>query len=136
MQNDIPQLLALNEEKAVHTGLMVLHALVCRYEFEMEEDREPLFAILDQTFGSLGNLINTMLQHTGSEVALNILHLICKVFYTSNQLELAPFLCDPQNPALSQWIEFFIHMLKLDVPPELCSFTEDMDTIAARDKAI
>lgn len=46
------------EEKSVMTGLYALLALVQKYEFEMEEDREPLFEILKQTLGTMGNLIN------------------------------------------------------------------------------
>ena len=51
IDNDIPKLLGTSEEKSVVTGLHVLHALVSVYEFEMEEDREPLFKILQATFG-------------------------------------------------------------------------------------
>lgn len=84
MSRDIKNLLEMQDERAVYTGLMCLHALVGKYEYEMEEDREPLFQIIDFSFTKLGNLINTLVQHTESEIALNILYLICKVFYTSN----------------------------------------------------
>jgi hypothetical protein len=74
--------------------------------------------------------------HTNSEIALKILHLICKVFYTSNQLVLAPFLADVKTQAIAPWMGLFTQLLKLEVPPELNSFTEDMDEIARRDKSI
>jgi len=71
-------------EKAVYTGLLALLGLVQKYEYELEDDRIPLYEILNQSFSILGKLINQLMQHTQSEIALKILHLICKVFYTSN----------------------------------------------------
>ena len=47
LSHDIPTLLNMEGEKAVYTGLLALLGLVQKYEYEMEEDREPLFAILN-----------------------------------------------------------------------------------------
>ena len=47
---------------------------------------------------------------------------------------LAPFLT--QGNALDPWFQFFLQLLKLQVPQELISPTEDMDAISERDKAI
>jgi len=63
---------------------MCLHALVGKYEYDMEEDREPLFDIINYSFKLLGGLINYLITKTDSDIALSILYLICKVFYTSN----------------------------------------------------
>jgi len=49
---------------------------------------------------------------------------------------LAPFLCDVPSKAILPWLDFFTQLMKLDVPEDLRSFTEDMDVIAERDKAI
>lgn len=40
------------------TGLLGLKGLCKKYEYEMEDEREPLFDIIKATFGILGGLIN------------------------------------------------------------------------------
>ena len=105
LTNDIPTYLNSNNEKGIYTGLLALFALVKKYEFEMEKDRIPLHNIQSECFGILGNLINHLLGNLENEIALNILHLICKIFYVSNQLTIAPFLT--QNGTLNPWMMFF-----------------------------
>lgn len=85
----LPQILDLlgrEEEKAIYAGLQGLFALCSRYEFELDEQREPLYDIVKQTFEKIGLLVNGMMGHMEKEDALYMLHLICKVFYVSNQL--------------------------------------------------
>ena len=43
---------------------------------------------------------------------------------------------NPQQQALEPWIAFFLHLLKLDIKPELSSFTDAQEVIEERDKAI
>jgi hypothetical protein len=47
-----------NNEKGIVTGLLALLSLVRKYEFEMDEDREPLYEIFEKTFAKLGSLID------------------------------------------------------------------------------
>jgi hypothetical protein len=63
-----------------------LFALAARYEFEFDEDRYPLHEIIKESFAILGSLINEMINNRENTDALYMLHLICKVFYVSNQL--------------------------------------------------
>jgi len=35
-----------NNQLSIYTGLLGLFALCARYEFEMDEDREPLYEII------------------------------------------------------------------------------------------
>jgi hypothetical protein len=46
------------DEKAVMTGLLGLKGLCKKYEYELEDERVPLYEIIGATFGILGNLIN------------------------------------------------------------------------------
>ena len=39
---DIPNALNSKNEKGIYTGLLALFGLVKKYEYEMDEDREPL----------------------------------------------------------------------------------------------
>jgi len=58
LSQDITNALNSQNEKGILTGLIALFGLVKKYEYEMEEDREPLYAILQSVFATLGNLIN------------------------------------------------------------------------------
>jgi hypothetical protein len=42
----------------VLAGLLALKGLVKKYEYEMEDERQPLYEIVEATFGILGGLIN------------------------------------------------------------------------------
>jgi hypothetical protein len=66
---------------------------VKKYEYEMEEEREPLFKITEATFNVLGGLVNKVIgvEH---EQAYEVLYLIAKIFYLSNQLYICPFLSE------------------------------------------
>ena len=134
LDQDILNALNSQNDKGILTGLLALFGLTKKYEYELEEDRDPLFVILQKVFDVLGNLINQVIEHSDNEVALKILHLITKVFYVSNQLQIAPFLT--AEGALDPWIAFFKNLLDRPVPAELDNFVEDMDSIAARDKSL
>lgn len=55
---EVAAYLGSQEERNVHTGLIALKCLVKKYEYEMDDERKPLYDIIQQTFGMLGNLIN------------------------------------------------------------------------------
>lgn len=66
------------------TGLLALFALAKKYEYEMEEDREPLFALMNSMLPQMGHLVETYMQQQDNEMAMRLLHMICKVFYVAN----------------------------------------------------
>jgi hypothetical protein len=37
--------------------------LTSRYEFELDEDRQPLFEIINKAFAILGGLVNHLITH-------------------------------------------------------------------------
>ena len=130
---EIVQYLGQADEKAVLTGLLGLKGLCKKYEYELEEEREPLYDIIRQSFAILGGLVNQVL-NVESEKAYEVLYLICKIFYISNQLYICPYLTEGTN--VDPWIQFFKTILDKQVPAELESFVEDMDVIEERDKHI
>jgi hypothetical protein len=71
------------DDKALITGLLGLKGLVKKYEYEMEDEREPLFYIVQETFGVLGAIVNTAIS-VEVEAAYEVLYLIAKIFYISN----------------------------------------------------
>jgi hypothetical protein len=87
----------------VIAGLLGLKGLVKKYEYEMEEEREPLYEVTAATFNVLGSLINQVL-NVEDEKAYDILYLISKIFYTSNQLYISPMLAENSGANLDPWI--------------------------------
>ena len=49
-----------NNQLSIYTGLLGLFALCGRFEFEMDEDRIPLYEIIKGSFEKLGMLVNEM----------------------------------------------------------------------------
>jgi hypothetical protein len=118
----------------VYAGLQGLFALAARYEFEMDEDRLPLHTIIQESFSVLGSLVNDMINNKENTDALYMLHLVCKVFYVGNQLQISPYLMEGDN--LDPWILFFKTILDMECPIDLRTPTDDQDEIQRRDKSI
>ena len=64
--------------------------MVRKYEFEMEEDRQPLLIVIQETFAHLGNLINAYI-NVETQTAYEVLYLVTKIFYRANNITLCPF---------------------------------------------
>lgn len=86
LMDQILNYLAQNNPQSIYAGLLGLFALCSRYEFELDEDREPLFEIIKRCFDRMGELVNEMIINKENTDALFMMHLVCKVFYASNQL--------------------------------------------------
>ena len=106
-----------------------------KYEYEMDEDRESLYPIVEATFGILGNLVNQVIG-VDSEKAYEVIYLIAKIFYLSNQLYISPYLANNGGANLDPWIMLFKTMMDRPLPAELDSPNDDMDEIERRDKHI
>jgi hypothetical protein len=106
--------LKTQNQLTVYAGLQGLFALAARYEFEMDEDRLPLHHIIQESFSVLGNLVNDMINNKENTDALYMLHLVCKVFYVGNQLQMCPYLMEGDN--LDPWIMFFKTILDMECP--------------------
>ena len=74
---EIVSYLQSGDDLQIYAGLQGLYALSDRYEYNMGEDREALYKIIDETFSVLGNLINKMTKARDSEDVLHMLYLIC-----------------------------------------------------------
>lgn len=61
-----------------------MFALTKKFEFEMDEEREPLFILMDQMFPILGNIVETYMSLETNEMGLRLLQMVCKVFYVVN----------------------------------------------------
>jgi hypothetical protein len=72
--------------KKVYAGLQGLVSIVARYEYEMEEERNPLHELVTNVFPVLGSLVNNFLANKENPDAQHLIHLIAKVFYKANHL--------------------------------------------------
>ena len=61
-----------------------MYALTARYEFELDEDREKLYEIINVSYDRLGSLVNEMIANIENENALYMMHFVSKIFYVSN----------------------------------------------------
>lgn len=123
-----------DSRESIYTGLQGLFALAARFEFELDEDRLPLHEIIKHSFQILGALVSQMMQHKDDPDALYMLHLICKVFYVSNQLQMCPYLMEAGH--LDPWVQFFKAILDMECPAELATKTDDATEIDRREKHI
>lgn len=114
------------------TGLLGLKGLVKKYEYELQDERDPLYSIIAATFGPLGSLVNQTI-NVESEIAHRIMLLICKIFYTANQLYLCPFMAEGNN--IDPWMQLFKTIMDKPVPPQLESPVDDTETIEEREKS-
>ena len=74
LPNFLGQIMALLKMKdskgKVYAGLQGLRALTARYEFEMDDEREPLDEIIRQSFPILGMLGSEIISNKENEDAL------------------------------------------------------------------
>ena len=75
-----------------------------------------------------------MINNKENSDALYMLHLVCKVFYVGNQLQISPYLMEGDN--LDPWVMFFKTILDMECPADLSVNTDDQDEICRRDKSI
>jgi len=131
---DISNALQSGNDKGILTGCVALFCLAKKFEYELDEARQPLFDIMQQVSPTLGQIVEQYMSQIESEVALTILHQIVKIFYTANQLWICPFL--KENNALAPWIHMCKIILDMPVPAALESPTDDIEEISQRDKSM
>ncbi|CAK8540920.1 unnamed protein product [Lathyrus sativus] len=105
------------QDQQVYGALFVLRILSRKYEFKSDEERTPVYRIVDETFPHLLNIFNRLIQivNPSLEVA-DLIKLICKIFWSSIYLEIPKLLFD-QN-IFNAWMILFLNVLERPVPSE------------------
>ncbi|KAK7394282.1 hypothetical protein VNO78_14804 [Psophocarpus tetragonolobus] len=105
------------QDQQVYGALFVLRILSRKYEFKSDEERVPVYRIVDETFPHLLNIFNRLVQivNPSLEVA-DLIKLICKIFWSSIYLEIPKLLFD-QN-IFNAWMMLFLNILERPVPSE------------------
>ncbi|CAA6667948.1 unnamed protein product [Spirodela intermedia] len=105
------------QDQQVYSALYVLRILSRKYEFKSDDERTPLYSVLEETFPYLLNIFNGLVQigDPPLEVA-ELIRLICKIFWSSIYLEIPKQLVEPN--IFNAWVILFLNLLERGVPVE------------------
>ncbi|XP_057498931.1 importin beta-like SAD2 [Actinidia eriantha] len=105
------------QDQQVYGALFVLRILSRKYEFKSDEERSPVYVIVEATFPHLLNIFNRLVQIVNPALEVSdLLKLICKIFWSSIYLEIPKQLFD-QN-VFNAWMVLFLNILERPVPLE------------------
>ncbi|XP_019166178.1 PREDICTED: importin beta-like SAD2 homolog isoform X1 [Ipomoea nil] len=105
------------QDQQVHDALFVLRILARKYEFKSDEERKPVYHIIEETFPHLLNIFNRLVQIVNPSIEVaDLIKLICKIFWSFIYLEIPKHLFDPN--IFSAWMTLFLNILERPVPVE------------------
>ncbi|KAG0567157.1 hypothetical protein KC19_7G115500 [Ceratodon purpureus] len=105
------------DQQRVFGALYALRILTRKYEFKDEEERMPVYTIINTTFPVLLEILNHLiaLPNPAIEVA-DLIKLILKIFWSSAYLEIPKVLHDVNT--FTAWMSSFHNLLERPVPVE------------------
>ncbi|KAK4857316.1 hypothetical protein QYF36_026845 [Acer negundo] len=107
----------LQQDQQVYGALFVLRILSRKYEFKSDEERTPVYHIVEETFGHLLNIFSKLVQIANPSLEIaDLIKLICKIFWSSIYLEIPKQLFDPN--VFNAWMVLFLNVLERPVPSE------------------
>ncbi|KAD0994770.1 hypothetical protein E3N88_43444 [Mikania micrantha] len=105
------------QDQQVYGALFVLRILSRKYEFKSDEERIPVYHVVEETFPHLLNIFNRLVQIGNPSIEVSdLIKLICKIFWSSIYLEIPKKLFDPN--VFNAWMALFLNMLERPVPVE------------------
>ncbi|XP_066331549.1 importin beta-like SAD2 [Miscanthus floridulus] len=107
----------LDLQNQIFGALYVLRVLTRKYEFKSEDERIPLYRIVEETFPRLLSIFSKLVQIVNPPIEVaDLIKLICKIFWSSIYLEIPKQLFDPN--VFNAWMVLFINLLERPVPVE------------------
>ncbi|GAV58972.1 IBN_N domain-containing protein/Cse1 domain-containing protein [Cephalotus follicularis] len=105
------------QDQQVYGALFVLRILSRKYEFKSDEERTPVYHIVEATFPHLLNIFSRLVQIVNPSLEVSdLIKLILKIFWSSIYLEIPKQLFD-QN-VFNAWMILFLNVLEWPVPLE------------------
>ncbi|KAL9247096.1 hypothetical protein vseg_020563 [Gypsophila vaccaria] len=105
------------QDQQVYGALYVLRILARKYEFKSDDERTPVYLIVEETFPPLLNIFNKLIQIPNPPLDVaELIKLICKIFWSSIYLEIPKQLFDPNF--FNAWMVLFLTILERPVPLE------------------
>ena len=133
--NQIMARLQTQDEANIILGLRCLKELVRAFQYEIGKEQKVLMEVCQQAYPQLENVMNFIVQNTGSPNQFKIMKLVAKIFYMSNHLKLQPLLM--VNGRLGVWVNYFVTILEYQQDPssELVMQTASAQQIDMLDKS-
>mmetsp|Transcript_36591 Transcript_36591/g.59153 ORF Transcript_36591/g.59153 Transcript_36591/m.59153 type:complete len:1025 (+) Transcript_36591:45-3119(+) len=105
--------LSSNTPVRLYGSLLALRVLAKQYEFKKQDIRGPLEKMVESTFPVLLQLFTYLLQIVSIE-SVDMQKIICKIFWSSTQLALPPYMLRPGM--LAEWMACFKNVLDQRAP--------------------
>ncbi|CAK9170620.1 unnamed protein product [Ilex paraguariensis] len=107
--------LLLDNSSIKHNALV--RELLKLDRFKSDEERTPVYLIVEDTFPHLLSIFNRLVQIANPSIEVaDLIKLICKIFWSSIYLEIPKLLFDPN--VFHAWMVLFLNMLERPVPLE------------------
>ena len=121
--NQILSRIQTQDEAQIILGLRCLKELVRAFQYEIDGKQKFLTDICEQVYPSLENVMNFIVQNSGSPNQFLIMKIVAKIFYMTNHLKLQSLLMI--NGRLGVWVNFFVTILdtQQDASSELVTQT-------------
>ncbi|KAK2986662.1 hypothetical protein RJ640_010118 [Escallonia rubra] len=105
------------QDQQVYGALFVLRILSRKYEFKSDEERTPVYMIVEETFPQLLSIFSRLVQIANPSIEVaDLIKLICKIFWSSIYLEIPKQLFNPN--VFNGWMVLFLNTLERPVPLE------------------
>nr|XP_018676718.1 PREDICTED: importin beta-like SAD2 isoform X2 [Musa acuminata subsp. malaccensis] len=105
------------QDQQEFAALYVLRVFSRKYELKSDEEQTPLHLIVDETFPLILNKFTKLVQIVNPTIEVaDLIKLICKIFWSSIDLEIPQKLLDPN--IFSEWMFLFLNLLERPVPLE------------------
>ncbi|KAK1425494.1 hypothetical protein QVD17_20846 [Tagetes erecta] len=105
------------QDQQVYGALFVLRILSRKYEFKSDEERMPIYHVVEETFPHLLNIFSRLVQIVNPSIEIaDLIKLICKIFWSSIYLEIPKKLSD--HNVFNAWMVLFLNILERPVPLE------------------
>lgn len=105
------------DQQRVYGALYALRILTRKYEFKDEEERNPVYQIIEKTLSTLLGILNYLLSMPNAPIEVaDLIKLTCKIFWSSIYQEIPKQLHDPN--VFAAWMSCFHRMLERPVPLE------------------
>eukprot|EP00347_Sterkiella_histriomuscorum_P021385 403334157 len=128
---EIDNRLKSGNENSQISGLIALKQVMEAFQFSLDHERAPLNVLVDVFFPVLEVLMQNI-SNSSSENQVQIMHLIAKIFFAANNVEISQFFVNnPQK--VSPWIQFFLGIMEtqlgdqFETPTESCQGIEELD---------
>lgn len=112
-------------------GLLALKNIISKYEYEIDDGKEPVNRLTNNIFPILENLIVFLWDNDAVESHSLLIEML-RIFYLTNQLQIIKSFMNADR--MDKWVSLFKKILDRDLNNELEQPTEEWSVIVEREK--